>query len=53
MSGPHEAKMEYGAYLGEIHQPGDTRLVPVQPRKRLLPFRQDLILPNLAGHVRR
>jgi hypothetical protein len=47
-----KTKKEYVAYLGEVHQSGDARLVPVQPRKRLLPFRQYLIPPDLAGHVR-
>ena len=45
-----ETTEEHAAYLCEVHQPGDARLVPVQSREGFLPFRQDLIPPGLAGH---
>ena len=42
---------ERAAHLREVHQSGDTRLVPVQSRKRFLPLRQYLIPPTFAGHI--
>ena len=46
-----QTKEEYAAHLGEVHQSGDTRLIPIQSCEGLLPFRQDLIPSTFTGHT--